>query len=42
MGKAADDTTAALLHAERRTFEGETHSVAPEVLAPALVEFFAG
>ena len=28
--------------AQRRTLEGQTHDVAPEVLAPALKEFFAG
>ena len=28
--------------ARRRTLEGQTHDVAPEVLAPALREFFAG
>ncbi len=31
-----------LLDARRRTLEGQTHDVAPEVLAPALEEFFAG
>jgi pimeloyl-ACP methyl ester carboxylesterase len=31
-----------LPNAQYRTFEGQTHAVAPEVLAPALVEFFAG
>lgn len=31
-----------LPNAERRTLEGQDHGAAPEVLAPALVEFFIG
>ena len=31
-----------LPHAHRRTLEGQTHAVAPELLAPVLVEFFVG
>ena len=31
-----------LPNARRRTLEGQTHDVAPEVLAPALEEFFVG
>jgi pimeloyl-ACP methyl ester carboxylesterase len=31
-----------LPHAQRRSLEGQDHEVAPEVLAPVLVEFFAG
>ncbi|HEY3228360.1 MAG TPA: hypothetical protein VGJ87_04015 [Roseiflexaceae bacterium] len=31
-----------LPHARRRTLEGQTHDVAPEILAPVLQEFFAG
>jgi uncharacterized protein YndB with AHSA1/START domain/alpha-beta hydrolase superfamily lysophospholipase len=31
-----------LLNARRRTLEGQEHGVAPEALAPVLVEFFAG
>jgi pimeloyl-ACP methyl ester carboxylesterase len=31
-----------LPHAQRRTLAGQTHAVAPEVLAPVLVEFFGG
>ena len=31
----------ALPHAQRRTLKGQTHDVAPEVLAPVLEEFFA-
>ena len=30
----------AIPHAQHRTLEGQTHDVAPEVLAPALIEFF--
>jgi pimeloyl-ACP methyl ester carboxylesterase len=37
----ADALLAAILpHAERRTLEGQSHEVAPDVLAPALVGFF--
>ena len=32
----------ALPNAQRRTLEGQAHDVAPEVLAPVLMEFFAG
>jgi len=38
--EAAEETAASLPNCLRRTFEGQTHAVAPEVLAPALVEFF--
>lgn len=31
-----------LPHAQRRSLEGQDHGAAPEVLAPLLVEFFAG
>ena len=31
-----------LPHARRRSLEGQDHEVAPDVLAPVLVEFFAG
>ena len=31
----------AMPHAELRTFEGQSHEVSPEVLAPVLAEFFA-
>jgi hypothetical protein len=31
-----------LPNAQRRTLEGQTHDVAPESLAPVLVEFFKG
>ncbi len=33
--------TAAAAHAEYRTLDGQTHEVAPEVLAPVLAEFVA-
>jgi pimeloyl-ACP methyl ester carboxylesterase len=39
--KSADAVAAAVPGAERRTLEGQTHEVAPEVLAPVLAEFFA-
>lgn len=42
MHTAADNLAGALPHAQRRTLEGQTHEVAAEALAPALVEFFAG
>src|SRR5215472_17257615 len=32
----------AMPHARHRTLEGQTHEVAPQVLAPVLVEFFLG
>ncbi len=32
----------AMPHAQHRTLEGQTHEVAPQVLAPVLVEFFKG
>jgi pimeloyl-ACP methyl ester carboxylesterase len=32
----------AMPHARHRTMEGQTHEVAPQVLAPVLVEFFKG
>jgi pimeloyl-ACP methyl ester carboxylesterase len=38
--EAADATAAALPDAERRTLDGQTHDVAPDVLAPVLREFF--
>jgi hypothetical protein len=31
----------AMPHGQHRTLEGQTHEVAPEVLAPVLIEFFA-
>lgn len=37
---AARATSAALPNAEHRTLEGQTHEVAPDVLAPVLIEFF--
>lgn len=41
MHNAAQAVALALPHAQHRTLEGQTHDVAPEVLAPVLVEFFA-
>lgn len=38
---SADALTAALPNPHRRTLEGQTHNVAPEVLAPVLIEFFS-
>jgi pimeloyl-ACP methyl ester carboxylesterase len=32
----------AMPHAQHRTLEGQTHEVAPQVLAPVLMEFFKG
>jgi pimeloyl-ACP methyl ester carboxylesterase len=40
MREAADALAVALPGAQRRTLEGQTHDVAPEVLAPVLEEFF--
>ncbi len=42
MQNAAQAAADALPNAGRRTLEGQTHDVAPEVLAPVLEEFFAG
>ncbi len=41
MRNAAQALADALPNAKRRTLEGQTHEVAPEALAPVLVEFFA-
>ena len=38
--QAAKATAAALPNAEHRTLEDQTHDVAPDVLAPVLIEFF--
>jgi pimeloyl-ACP methyl ester carboxylesterase len=38
--RAADGVAAALPSAQRRTLPGQTHNVRPDVLSPALVEFF--
>lgn len=37
---AADALAEALPQASRKTFEGQTHSVDPNVIAPAIIEFF--
>jgi pimeloyl-ACP methyl ester carboxylesterase len=39
--QAAEATAAALPNAEHRTLQGQTHDVAPEALAPVLIEFFS-
>ncbi len=41
MQSAAQAVALALPNARRRTLEGQTHEVAPEALAPVLVEFFS-
>jgi pimeloyl-ACP methyl ester carboxylesterase len=41
MRAGADALAAILPHAQRRSLPGQTHDVAAEVLAPALVEFFS-
>jgi len=40
IGETARAVAAAIPHAELATLEGQTHSPAPDVLAPALVRFF--
>jgi pimeloyl-ACP methyl ester carboxylesterase len=40
MQNAAQAVAQALPNAQLRTLEGQTHDVAPQVLAPVLVEFF--
>ncbi len=40
MHEAADALADAMQHAERKTLEGQTHEVSPEVLAPVLITFF--
>jgi pimeloyl-ACP methyl ester carboxylesterase len=42
MGETAQALADALPDGHRRTLEGQEHNVAPEALAPVLVEFFAG
>jgi pimeloyl-ACP methyl ester carboxylesterase len=42
MHNAAQATAHALPNGQHRTLEGQTHDVAPQVLAPVLVEFFQG
>jgi pimeloyl-ACP methyl ester carboxylesterase len=42
MHNAAQAAAHALPNAKGRTLEGQTHDVAPQVLAPVLVEFFQG
>jgi len=38
---AAEALGKTLPHASRETFEGQTHSFDPQVLAPVLIEFFS-
>ncbi|MFI5274699.1 MAG: alpha/beta fold hydrolase [Ktedonobacterales bacterium] len=42
MGASAQALVDVLRHAQRRTLEGQTHEVAPEVLAPIMEAFFLG
>jgi pimeloyl-ACP methyl ester carboxylesterase len=42
MRNAAQTLAERLPNSQRRTLEGQTHQVAPEALAPVLVEFFSG
>src|SRR5262249_281849 len=42
MPPGAEAVGNALPNAQRRTLEGQDHGPAPEVLAPALAEFFGG
>jgi pimeloyl-ACP methyl ester carboxylesterase len=41
MTTGADSLAKILPSATRRTLDGQGHDVAPEILAPALLEFFA-
>ena len=41
MGQTADALAKALPNGERRTLAGQEHNVDPNVLGPALKEFFA-
>jgi hypothetical protein len=40
VGNAAQALVDILPHAQRRTLKGQMHDVAPELLAPVLIEFF--
>ena len=42
MGPTADALAKVLPHGQRRTLPGQEHNIDPNVLAPALKEFFAG
>jgi len=42
LSHAAQAVADALPNAQRRTLQGQPHNVAPEAMAPVLVEFFAG
>jgi pimeloyl-ACP methyl ester carboxylesterase len=39
---AAEALTKAIPNAERKTLEGQSHDVAPDVLAPVLIDFYTG
>ena len=39
-GTQSEALTEVLPNATRRTLEGQTHAVDPQVLAPVLIEFF--
>ena len=39
--KAAETVARIVPNAQHRTLDGQTHNVSPQVLTPALVEFFA-
>src|SRR2546429_9378223 len=42
MDGTAQALSKAIPHAKRYTLEGQTHDVAPEALAPVLMDFFLG
>lgn len=42
MHATADSLAQAMPHAQRKTLKDQTHQVAPEAMAPVLVEFFKG
>jgi alpha-beta hydrolase superfamily lysophospholipase len=42
LAPAADATAAAIPHAERQTFEGQSHVADPEAVTPRLTRFFLG
>jgi hypothetical protein len=42
LSNTAEAVAAAVTDARRRTLSGQLHNVAPDAIAPALQEFFAG
>jgi hypothetical protein len=42
LSNTAEAVAAAVTDARRRTLRGQLHNVAPDAIAPALQEFFAG